>query len=62
MGYFPFVNYYFKMGVTVMGFAEHFGLGFTRKIHPDIKTNFCTDNTVCVKILQERGEEEMPKS
>ena len=27
MGCFPFANSRFKMGVTVMGFAEHFGLG-----------------------------------
>ena len=26
MGCFPFPNYRFQMGVTVMGFAEHFGL------------------------------------
>ena len=25
MGCFPFSNYHFQMGVTVMGFAEHFG-------------------------------------
>ena len=26
MGCFPFANSCFQMGVTVMGFAEHFGL------------------------------------
>ena len=26
MGYFPFANSCFQMGVTVMGFAEDFGL------------------------------------
>ena len=26
MGCFPFANSRFQMGVTVMGFAEHFGL------------------------------------
>ena len=25
MGCFPLANYHFQMGVTVMGFAEHFG-------------------------------------
>ena len=25
MEYFPFANYHFQMGYTVMGFAEHFG-------------------------------------
>ena len=25
MGWFPFANSRFQMGVTVMGFAEHFG-------------------------------------
>ena len=25
MGCFPFANYHFQMGVTVMGFVEHFG-------------------------------------
>ena len=25
MGCFPFANFHFQIGVTVMGFAEHFG-------------------------------------
>ena len=29
MGCFPFANYHFQMGVTVMGFEEHFGKNFT---------------------------------
>ena len=26
MGCFPFANFHFQMGVTVMGFAEHLGI------------------------------------
>ena len=40
MGYSPFANSHFQMGVTVMGFAEHIGLSFTAlKINNEAKIN-----------------------
>ena len=42
MRYFPFANYHFQMGVTVMGFAEHFGQDWTAlcswEARMDVKT------------------------
>ena len=32
MGYSLFSNSHFKMGVTIMGFAEHFGLGLSKVV------------------------------
>ena len=49
MGYFPFTNYYFQMGVTVMGFAEDFGHKFPVNTNFETIVSFVTINIFFVK-------------
>ena len=49
MGYFPFANSCFQMGVTVMGFAEDFGLNGLSFCHRS--TLFTLIQLVCASAL-----------
>ena len=51
MGSFPFANYRFQMGVTVMGFADHFGLSVSHTIFINTFNTFRITTPKCFSFV-----------